>query len=570
MKLLAPLFLTLLTIAAAQFNPQPPPTPGPGFPMFNRIIIGGGTAGCILAARLSANPSTRVLLLVDGDDNSESEFTQVPFYNEVNIPTDYPFWSDYGWSVEGPGNGRTSQPIPYPKTLGGASMLNAGLISRPPDSDYERLVAMGNTAWSPANILARWNNIENFQGPVTPGHGTNGPIQTHIFQPTDRLNTVLNALQQVTNAPFAPNLDLSLGQAGVGHHLRAIKLENTSNGVEYIRQDSWTTYLKPVLHRPNLVVRTFAKVTKLSRTGLCGANNCVDTVEYYYQGTGFRVFSQPTNGRIILSAGFAGSTKVLLHSGIGPCAELAQLGIPCLRNVPNVGKGIFDHISTSALYLDAAGPDPQWNDPLRKGALVGGYYNGNIWSPVNESEITIASIRRSGLQGILASGVLLNTLSSGEIKLRDIDYLAKPNISFNMLGNQLDGLAILNIFKKIRQMFALANQNLPQLQIAPGVFIPPLVEISPGFNALPPTATDEEIGQYLITRVLAFYHTVGSTRMGNCNQGAVVDQFLNVCGVGGLKIVDNGVMPFPYLGHSTYAGALIIGEQGAHFVLNNL
>lgn len=533
---------------------------------FDYIVVGGGTAGCVAAARLSEDPTKRVLMLSNGEDQTGKIENTLPLIGgpPVPVPSDYVRYADVIMTTEGltyGASGRKSSIALRPRLLGGGSSLNGGAFVRPDNSDYVRLATeFGLDHWSVAEIDAIWKKIETFipEGslPIPAGHGTLGPIQTRAVSPPGLLALYLAALQNVTGSVFNP--DMGLGNvAGSGYTVRPLGgYANATSTGDYVRQDSYTKYIVPVLHRSNLVVRDRSTVVQVSGDRDCWDGRqrrpCFNKVTYFRDNEAISV-KVKRGGEIILSAGALESAKILMQSGIGNCQELAERGIPCTQSIPYMAKRIREHIAFATSHYVFA-PFPDWAS--HKGAMVSTYTSSRTDGKIN-LEITAVMIPGSPTtQALINQAVVTRTDSFGELTLKDADWLSPAKLSFGIFSNDSDRTALLHAVRKINEAINVTRiaNNIP-------------ITAAPSDTPLPAeNAADGDYLAWLKKYSVADYHTTSATPMGQCANGATVDQHLKVCGVSGLRVADNGVMPFAYTAHSTHSGALIIGEQVARFI----
>lgn len=530
---------------------------------YDYIVVGGGTAGCVAAARLSENPYHRVLLISNGEDQTGRIENQLPLINPIvsPVPTDYIRFADVLMSTEDVtygASGRKSSIALRPRLLGGGSSVNGGAFIRPDNSDYIRLHDdYGVNHWSVPEIDQIWKRIETFHpetGVANPGHGTTGPIHTRAISPDQILSWYAGSLQNATGTTFNP--DMGLGNvAGSGYTVRPLGgPDNATVTGDYVRQDSYTRYIVPALNRSNLHVVDRATVVKVSGDRDCRSRRqrtpCVNTVTYFRDDEMVQVRVKK-GGEIVLSAGALETPKILMHSGIGSCQELAAFGIACVKNIPLMAKRIQEHIAFSTIHL-VLKISPDWVN--HRGSLTSTYTSSRADGLIN-LELTATGLPVAGAGHLLINQPVVTRVESyGQITLKDADWLSPVNISFGIFTNDSDRDALLYAFRRV-------NEAIEATKIACACTI-----LSTSATLPPATATDTQVKTWLKDAAVSDYHTVASTPMGSCDQGATVDDELRVCGVTGLRVADNGVMPFAYTAHSTHAGALIIGEQVARFI----
>jgi choline dehydrogenase len=532
---------------------------------YDYIIAGAGTAGCVVAARLSEDPKVKVLLITNGEDQTGKPENQLPLIKPIvsPVPTDYIRFADYTLSTEGPNygaTGRKSSIVLRPRLFGGGSSVNGGAFIRPANSDYDILTNdLGLDNWSVADIDAIWPKIETFHpevGPVPPGHGTTGPINSRAISPDLFLGAYSASIQNVTGS--ATNLDMGLGEVrGSGITVRPLGgPPNVTITGNFVRQDSWNRYIVPILSRRNFEYIDRATVLSVSEGPGCRVTDrntpCFNEVTYVRDNQ-IDTVRVKRGGEIILSTGSIETPKILMHSGIGNCAELVPHGIACVKDIPLMAKRIYEHISFATTHIIPA-TSPNWSAHM--GSLTSTYLSTRADDRVNiEITATGLPIASLGYHLVITQVVLTVPESYGEIRLKDGDWITAVNISFNIFGNLSDKQPLLYSYKKITEAAARTT--------AGGI---PMIQTGPASNILPPGASDAQILAWLTDASFSDYHTVATTPMGKCAEGSTVDDQLRVCGVAGLRVADNGVMPIPYAAHSTHSGALIIGEQVARFI----
>lgn len=353
-------------------------------------------------------------------------------------------------------------------------------------------------------------------------------------------------MASVTGTAFNP--DTNLGNInGTGYVVRPLGGDSADAAIgNYTRQGSCVKYLYPHRDRSNLEVVDRAVVLNVDKKGSCGNHNevCVNQVTYLRDGelTNARI---NRNGKIILTAGFYNTPKILLHSGIGDCDELAALEIPCTYNNTNVGKRTHNHVLIAQIY--AGGPSPNWTS--HRGSIVATYYSANRTTDEINIETTYTSYPSpiSPAHVILVSNTLTSPYSTGYLRLKSKNWGDDVEVKFGILDDARDVAPLVTAFKNARR----AASNLG------------LVEVSPGSSV----ASDTQIIANIRSNIRTIYHPTGSARMGVCGGDAVVDSELNVCGVKNLMVADNSVWPESYYGHTTHTGALMIAGRAAQYVL---
>lgn len=518
--------------------------------MFDYVIVGAGSAGCVVASRLSEDPSVRVLLLEAGGPDTR---------REIHIPAAFSklFRSDCDWAYDTePQTRLNNRRLYWPrgKVLGGSSSINAMVYIRGHASDFDGWAALGNPGWSFADVLSYFKKAEDNQRGASEYHGAGGPLVVSDLRSPNVLSRAF--VEAGVELGFARNPDFNgAGQEGFGFYQVTQK-----RGARHSAADA---YLKPALARPNLTVRTGAHATQVLFAGTRAVG-----VAYLRDGHA----EEARAGReVILCGGTVNSPQLLLLSGVGPAEQLRALGIRVVADLPGVGENLQDHLEivvghqcTQPVSLDRAetlGNLLQYvlfrRGPLTSNvAEAGGFVKTRLDLPAPDLQYMFGPVyyldhgfTRPKGYGFGLVAVLLRPQSRGRITLRSTDPLAHPAIDANYLSVDADLALLVEGVKLGRRLFA-AKPFDPYRG----------PEARPGAQV----QTDAEIGNHIRRHAEAIYHPVGTCKMG-ADPLAVVDAQLRVRGVGGLRVVDASVMPV-LIGGNTNAATLMVAEKAATLI----
>ncbi len=525
--------------------------------MFDYIIIGGGSAGCVLAARLSEDPATTVALLEAGPVD-RSALIHCPAGLAVLAQTGQANWGFQ--TVPQPGlNGRRGYQ-PRGKVLGGSSSVNAMIYTRGHRSDYDHWAAQGNPGWSFDEVLPYFLRAEHNERGASAWHGTGGPLNVKDLASPNRHSA--DFLQAALQAGHPANTDFNgAEQEGVGFY------QVTHKDGE--RFSAAKAYLTPHLNRPNLQVFTGAHTTRivLERKRATG-------VEFLHDGALKLVKAQR---EVLLCAGALQSPQVLMLSGIGPHRHLVEQGIATLHDLPGVGRHLHDHVDVVQLSHAPRMPDLFGISPRGLARALGGIFEwrrqrtgilttnfaeagGFLRSQPSEAvpdlqlHFVVGKLVDHGRKVTVGLGYschvcVLRPQSRGSVMLDNRDPLSPPRIDPNFLGDRDDMERLVRGFRLLREVMA-----QPAMAAYGGVES----AVSAG------ATSDLALEQFVRDHADTIYHPVGSCRMGP-GPLDVVDAQLRVHGLQGLRVVDASIMP-RIVGGNTNAPVIMVAEKAADMV----
>ncbi|MEO6626266.1 MAG: GMC family oxidoreductase N-terminal domain-containing protein [Burkholderiaceae bacterium] len=546
-------------------------------PAFDYIIIGAGTAGCLLANRLSADPSKRVLLLeAGGSDN----------YHWIHIPVGYLYCignprTDWLYKTE-PAAGLNGRTLLYPrgKTLGGCSSINGMIYMRGQARDYDNWASFtGDHSWSWANCLPDFMRHESHYR--LDASAEPDPAHAQFHGAAGEWRVEKQRLRWDVLDAFA----LAAQQAGIPATDDFNRGDNFGVGYFDVNQKSgwrWSAvraFLRPVaLRRPNLTLWTQAHVSRLVlERAADGALRC-SGAELVQGGAKGARRSVTARREVILSAGSIGSPQLLQLSGVGPGALLQQHGIPVVLDAPGVGANLQDHLQIRAVYtVQGTRTLNALAGSLWGKASIALQYAWSRSGPMSMSPSQLGAFARSDPEqpypnleyhvqplsldafgqplhrfaAITASVCNLNPTSRGTVRIRSARFEDAPAIAPNYLSTDADrqvAVDSLRLTRRIMQQPALAS------------FAPQ--EYKPGAQY----QSDAELAQLAGDIASTIFHPVGTTRMGRANDPmAVLDPQLRVRGVQGLRVVDAGAMPSITSGN-TNSPTLMMAEKAARWI----
>ena len=519
------------------------------------IIVGAGAGGCVLAARLTEDPSVKVLLLEAGGPDS-SMYMHMPLGWRQIWRGPMHNWNYYS-EPEPFADGRKFL-APRGKTLGGSTSINGMLYVRGHPRDYDEWRQLGNEGWSYSDVLPYFKKSEGFWGGETEHHGGSGPTGiTRIRTEGLHYDTFMNAAR---DAGHVVTDDIN-GAVPEGFTPVDIMVKNG------VRSSAANSYLKPAMSRPNLTVRTGALAHKV----LIEKGRAVGVA--IAAGSGIEEIR--AEREVLLCGGSYNSPQLLMLSGIGPADELSAHGIKAVQELKGVGKNLQEHLLT---FVQFATKDPvtfmsslrwdklafgtlQWmmfktgvmaNQPLTALGFVKSRPDLEIFcNPVRlDADVWFPLIKPALPHAFEACPSLLHPVSRGEVTLRSANPADAPKILFNFLKEPEDRRAMREGVRIVRDMYSRGPLGEMISQ-----------ELKPGVNV----NSDAELDAYIRASMDLDHHPTSTCAMGH-DAMAVVDPQLKVHGIEGLRVVDASVMPRVNGGH-TNAPTIMIAEKAADLIL---
>ena len=527
---------------------------------FDYIIIGAGSAGCVLANRLSADPSVTVCLVEAGASDRTfpvNAQVRIPLAVVTLIANPRHNWM-YAYESGARLGGRIV-PCPRGRIVGGSSSVNGMIYARGHPADFDHWEALGNSGWGYKDVLPAFLRSENFEGGRSQYHGVGGELHVAAQRSLNPLSMAFMRAAQERGMPLSSDFNAATREGFGLFHV------TQKNGE---RCSSAHAFLHPASTRRNLSVLERTLTLRIDFDGRRAIG-----VSLLRDGLAMKPRARR---EVILCAGAVGSPQLLLLSGVGAADMLTPLGIPLVLNLPGVGRNLQDHQDVAVMAKGRTGHSfgLSWRAlpwmmaaPFqyllgRRGPLTsttieaGGFVRSRPDLDRPDIELIFAPLLKNQFgrrmpigHGYTIHVSLLRPASRGRVALKSADPREKPKVTLNFLEKQEDVLSLLSGVRLARQILA-----------APAFGPYSLQELAPG----PGVQSEAALTAFIHESVATTYHAAGSCKMGS-DPEAVVDSKLRVHGLAGIRVIDASIMP-TVVAAPTNAASIMIGEMGAAFV----